>query len=165
MPSTVDDPSSKNVADDDGLPTTRMPTIQPPPLPAFSPQQIFASLHTDPTPNARSTSWNTKPGSWWPSLTKLVERRERPSVIVPATPPTTTTRWTQAQVGLLASITGVAIVVVALLGASLDLAFSSTSGARDGFAIAVVVGRLVVALAFAAFGWGLIRLGERLALR
>lgn len=171
--SDVETSSSDDLVDDlsdesnDDVLTTRMPTIQPPPYPPFSPQQVVPSLHTRPRDvkeKERSSSWDTKPGSWWPKLTGAMRTLTTRTLTARTRPVARPAKWTETHVGHAISVAGAAIVLGALFGAYVDFAFS-VHGQRDGLAIALVVGRLVVALAFAAFGWGLVRYGERLALR
>jgi hypothetical protein len=149
--------TSQEQTPEDEVRTTRMPSIQPPPLPPFSPQQIYASLHTTPEP-ARASSWDTKPGAWWPSLTALAQGRKRSSIVATKRPLPSGARASTILV------TGSTIVIVSLFGTYLDLSLTPP-GPRDGLAIALVLGRVLLALALAAFGWGLIRLGERLSAR
>jgi hypothetical protein len=133
-------------ASEDEALTTRMPTIQPPPYVPFSPQQIIPSLHTR---EERASSWAIKPGSWWPR----VRGHERKDVA-----------WTDERLGNAISLAGAAMSLAALLGAFFELAFVGHAQ-RDGLAIVLVAGRLAVAFALAAFGWGVVRYGERFASR
>lgn len=150
---------AQELGPEDDVRTTRMPSVQPPPLPPFSPQQVYASLHTTAPETPRASSWDTKPGAWWPSLTALVQGKKR----VVATKANTSRQLPVSRASKI-SVTGSTIVIVSLLGTYLDLTLTPP-GPRDGLAIALVLARVVVALALAAFGWALIRLGERLGTR
>ncbi len=163
-------PNLPSSAYDDVLPTTRMElraSAFQPPLPSFASVDAADSMHDapletrklpPPIPSARATSWNTKPGGWWMSLSAMVQGKKTAAIIVP-------TRWTRARIGVVASCTGVVAIVAALVVAFVVLGIDGHAPTRDALAVTVAALRVVVALAVALFGWGLVRLGERLTAR
>ncbi|HTB74864.1 MAG TPA: hypothetical protein VK762_16555 [Polyangiaceae bacterium] len=149
--------SSQEVADavDDRLLTRRLPPMTPPPprvasVPPSSPPPAMAPSGMYPSNSAGTTQPRT---SWWHAL--LTSTFPPPS-LAPAVP--TDERILKRRVGATCAGMALGFVILALaLGLrGAEAAYTPTVTA------ALVLGRSLVAVGFLAFGYGLLRMAERL---
>jgi hypothetical protein len=153
--------SSQEVTDaaDDRLLTRRLPPMTPPPpraasVPPSSPPPPFAPSGMYPSSGAGSAGTTVQPRtSWWQSL--LTATAPPPSM-APALP--ADERVLKRRIGATCAGMALGFVILALaLGLrGAEAAYSPTVTA------ALVLGRSLVAVGFLAFGYGLLRMAERL---
>lgn len=164
--------------DPDALITESQPVFaepvipRPPPLPAPPPSKerstsgVVTTTKRDDVAversgsRASSGSWDVKPGRWWTSLPAMVRGKAKVAG-EPVVPEVYGKRWTRRKVGLASGIAGVALVAICLFVGFVGLASNTYPTSRE-LAIALVAGRVVVAVVGVAFGRALLLLGERL---
>lgn len=146
---------------DELLPTTRMPSLMPVtpmPRPAPSPEAPAPAIDKA---SARSTSssWDLKPGRWIKALPASYRTPHKTRAKI--------AEWARDEaavgsaLGVACGAVGFALVIGALVYGATGLSRTALAGAPSSVAIAMVLGRVIIALVAAASGHAMIRLAER----
>jgi hypothetical protein len=155
----MNEPSTRRAAEDQ-LPTSRLPPISPPlpppvppPGPAHTTQRLRALTEGVATKKASPPRWRD-----------LVARMTSAAVVPARIVWTGGEPWSQRRAGLACAFVG-----AVLIAGAIALGWVSVAGVNldriepVGLAIAIVIARATLAIATMATGYGVLRVGERLA--